>query len=235
MRNTEIYKDNFEALKKLPFVKFLLKENRKLKRENEDLKDTVLKLCKVKLCNQVFIKEENVEEDDVEFIDAPIKIKQEVIDLVENITYDVSELEEEDDDENAVDENAVDEEENAVEEDAANVVDAANAVDENAIEAAIEDENAVEEEEDEDAANAVDEAAIEQEEEEQEEEEEEQEEEEQEEEQEEDEEVYEITIKSKIYYVMNEVDSIIYEADSNGDISVEAGKYKNGKPVFNKR
>jgi hypothetical protein len=47
--------------------------------------------------------------------------------------------------------------------------------------------------------------------------------------------VYEIKINSKTYYVMNEVDSIIYELDSNGDISIEAGKYKSGKPVFYKK
>jgi chromosome segregation ATPase len=46
--------------------------------------------------------------------------------------------------------------------------------------------------------------------------------------------VYEVTIKGKTYYVSNEVDSIIYAADENGDISIEAGMYKNGKPVFNK-
>ena len=31
---------------------------------------------------------------------------------------------------------------------------------------------------------------------------------------------------------MNETDSVIYEADNNGDISVEVGIYKNGKPTF---
>ena len=46
--------------------------------------------------------------------------------------------------------------------------------------------------------------------------------------------VYEVTIKGKTYYVSNEVDSVIYAADENGDISIEAGIYKNGKPVFNK-
>jgi hypothetical protein len=48
-------------------------------------------------------------------------------------------------------------------------------------------------------------------------------------------EVYEITIKGKSYYVMNEKDSIIYDVDENGDVSVEVGVYKNGKPVFNKK
>jgi hypothetical protein len=34
---------------------------------------------------------------------------------------------------------------------------------------------------------------------------------------------------------MNEVDSIIYDADENGDISIEAGIYKAGKPTFYKK
>ena len=46
--------------------------------------------------------------------------------------------------------------------------------------------------------------------------------------------VYEVTIKGKSYYVSNEVDSLIYAADENGDISIEAGVYKNGKPTFYK-
>ena len=55
-----------------------------------------------------------------------------------------------------------------------------------------------------------------------------------EEEVEEEEEVYEVTIKGKTYYVMNEKNSIIYDIDENGDISIEVGAYKNGKPVFTK-
>ena len=45
----------------------------------------------------------------------------------------------------------------------------------------------------------------------------------------------EVVIKGKTYYVMNETDSVIYDVDENGDISVEAGVYKNGKPSFNKK
>jgi len=47
------------------------------------------------------------------------------------------------------------------------------------------------------------------------------------------EDVYEIEINGKTYYVSNEKDSVIYAADENGDISIEAGVYKNGKPIFN--
>ena len=52
------------------------------------------------------------------------------------------------------------------------------------------------------------------------------------EESEESEDVYEIVINGKTYYVSNEQDSVIYAADENGDVSIEAGLYKNGKPVF---
>jgi hypothetical protein len=31
---------------------------------------------------------------------------------------------------------------------------------------------------------------------------------------------------------MNEIDSIIYEADEEGEITIDAGIYKNGKPTF---
>ena len=59
------------------------------------------------------------------------------------------------------------------------------------------------------------------------------EEEEEEEEEGAEEDVYEIEINGKTYYVSNEKDSVIYAADENGDISIEAGVYKNGKPIFN--
>ena len=50
---------------------------------------------------------------------------------------------------------------------------------------------------------------------------------------EEEEDVYEIEINGKTYYVSNELNSVIYAADESGDITIEAGVYKNGKPVFN--
>ena len=52
------------------------------------------------------------------------------------------------------------------------------------------------------------------------------------EEEEGDEDVYEIEINGNTYYVSNEKDSVIYAADENGEITIEAGLYKNGKPVF---
>ena len=50
---------------------------------------------------------------------------------------------------------------------------------------------------------------------------------------EEEEDVYEIEINGKTYYVSNEKNSVIYAADEDGEITIEAGVYKNGKPVFN--
>ena len=51
-------------------------------------------------------------------------------------------------------------------------------------------------------------------------------------EEEEEAEVYDIEINGKTYYVQNEKDSPIYEADENGDISMEVGVYKKGLPTF---
>ena len=44
--------------------------------------------------------------------------------------------------------------------------------------------------------------------------------------------MYEVEINGNSYYVTNEVNSIIYAADDEGEITIEAGKYVNGKPVF---
>ena len=52
------------------------------------------------------------------------------------------------------------------------------------------------------------------------------------EEESEEEDVYEIEINGKTYYVQNEIDSIIYEADEEGEITIEAGMFKNGKAIF---
>jgi YHS domain-containing protein len=49
----------------------------------------------------------------------------------------------------------------------------------------------------------------------------------------EEEDVYEIEINGKTYYVSNEKNSVIYAADEDGEITIEAGVYKNGKPIFN--
>ena len=52
---------------------------------------------------------------------------------------------------------------------------------------------------------------------------------------EEEDEVIEVTIKGKTYYTTDEKNGIIYDLDENGDISVEVGKYSNGKPILKKK
>ena len=54
-------------------------------------------------------------------------------------------------------------------------------------------------------------------------------------EEEEEDEVIEVTIKGKTYYTTDEKNGIIYDLDENGDISVEVGKYSNGKPILKKK
>jgi len=95
------------------------------------------------------------------------------------------------------------------------VEEADDAEEEAAVEEEEEEQDAVEEEEEQDAEEAAEE-------------------EEEQDAVEEEESVYEITIKGKTYYVTNEVDSIIYIADDNGDISEEVGIFKKGKPTFKK-
>ena len=48
----------------------------------------------------------------------------------------------------------------------------------------------------------------------------------------EEEEVYEVTINGKSYYTTNETSGAIYGLDENGDVSLEVGVYKAGKPTF---
>jgi len=297
----KFYKKNFDCLRKIPYVKQLMKENKRLETENAELKNTIFKLCKKllekdgpevvvleipKTENIVYEIEENddsvqmndsvtpqcklekVESTDVsiaseedEFVDAEeISVKEE--ESLDNVNQEIvlQEIvgpqetnilveEEEEEEEVVVEEEevVVEEEEVVVEEEEVVVEE-----EEEEEEVVVVEEVVVEEEEEEEEVVVVEEVVVEEEEEEEEEvvveeeeeeeeevvvEEEEEEEEEVvvEEEEEEEDEVYEITINSKTYYVTNEIDSIIYEADSSGDISVEAGIYKNGKPTFYKK
>ena len=50
-----------------------------------------------------------------------------------------------------------------------------------------------------------------------------------------DDEVEEVIIKGKTYYTTSTTDGLIYEADEEGEISVEVGKYEKGKVVFYKK
>jgi len=255
MERKALLKDSFKSLEKIPLFIVVLKKNKELEKENKRLQKTIVSLCKnFALGNSIDSNSESdsVEiletpekenivytiDDDCELFSSPVEKKIKTTIVVEDMPITLNgkqwsltvenELNTDINDENAsVDddeqEDEVEEEHDEQEEDAAD--------EEVEVEETVEDE--VEEEEEEE------EATVEEEEEEVEVEEDAVEEEEEEVEVQEDaveeEEVYEIQIKGKTYYVTNEINSIIYEADADGDISIEAGVYKNGKPVFNKR
>jgi hypothetical protein len=96
-----------------------------------------------------------------------------------------------------------------------------------------EEEDEVEEEVEEEEVEEEEEEEEDVEEEEEEEDVEEEEEEEEEVKEEEEEEVKEVLINGKTFYASNEIDSVIYDVDENGDISLEVGIFKNGKAKFN--
>ena len=52
---------------------------------------------------------------------------------------------------------------------------------------------------------------------------------------EDEEEVEEVTIQEKMYYTTNKENGLIYGIDEDGEISVEVGKFNNGKPKFYKK
>lgn len=173
-----------------------------------------------------------LDDDDVvvkeEVIVEPVVVKKEVVvaekPAAEKVVVEpiVMTIEETAAEEEVVEEDAEedDQEEEVVDEEAEEVVE--EATEEVVEEAAEEEEEAAaeeaddQEEEEEEAAEEADD----------------QEEEEEVAEEEEEAEVYETVIKGKTYYIQNEKDGPIYEADENGEISLEVGVYKNGKPTF---
>jgi hypothetical protein len=230
-----------EEIKKHPFVKSLLKKNKNLEKENRKLEKKLLALLlKGDKKREVIV----VDDDDEPVYVPPVKkvvikeepqvkkvvIKEESQKTLEtfiekqNITIvipPVVAVEEEEEEEVAAD--GVEEEEVEVEEEEVEVEEEDVEVEEEEVEVEEEEVEVEEEEvevEEEEVEVEVEEVEVEVEEEEVEE--------------EDEESVYEITIKGKTYYVTNEVDSIIYVADDNGDISEEVGVFKNGKPVFKK-
>jgi hypothetical protein len=281
--DAKFYKKNFDGLKKVPFVKFLLKENKKLEKENAELKDTVFKLCKrllekdePRISNTTVIEDDEVmilktpkteniiyeiqENDDGDFqrqyhdiVIKPEKHQDIHVVLQEDEDVEVVVVEEEEEDEEVEVEVEVVVEEEDQEEEEEEEQEEQEEQEEDQEEQEEDQEEDVVEEEEEEVVEEEEEEVVEEQEEDQEEEvveedvveedvveEEEVEEEEEEEdvvvvEEEGDDEVYEITINSKPYYVTNEINSIIYEADLSGDISIEAGIYKNGKPTFYKK
>ena len=231
---------NYQFLLQLPLVKDLLKENKSLKKKVRKMEKLFIRhqlsLLEEDSSNEpIFIKEEpagfnkkkenivyEIIEDDavVEVEVASDAVEEEEVEVVseavDEIEEEVEVVEEEEEAADAVEE--VEEADDAVEEVevAADAVEEVEVADDDVEEEEEEEaDDAVEEVEEEEAADAVEEAADAVEEEEG--------------------EVYEVELNGKTYYVTNEIDSIIYDLDENGDISVEVGVYKKGKPVFNKK
>jgi hypothetical protein len=259
-----LIKSSFKSLQKNPLVSLLLKNNIKLEKENKKLRETIINICRTfteknnenstKSVNIINISETKIKVEKVDSNpvivedDDEVVILEKVKETNENIVFTIDEDEvvekEEEEEEDVVveeeDEEVVVEEEDEEEEEEEEVV-----VEEEDEDVVVEEEEEEEEEEEvvvdeEEEEVVVEEEEVQEEEvvvEEEEEEEEvvEEEEEEEPEQEESDDEVYEIQIKGKTYYVTNEINSIIYEADKDGDISIEAGVYKNGKPCFNKK
>ena len=243
----DTYKSNYEAIVNLPIVQKLMKENKDLKKRNRDLEKQLLavlletrrpiqkkKLLKplytsppVSTSSSVYIKVEKDEmvqqQDEVVIIEK--KVENIVYEILEDSCNDIIVDAEEEVEQEVVEEEVVEEEvveEEVVEEEVEVEVEVE-------VEEEVEEEEVEEEEVEEEAEQEVEEEEVEVEVEE------EVVQEEEEEEGEESGEVYEVTIKGKTYYVMNETDSIIYDVDENGDVSLEVGIYKSGKPTFNKK
>ena len=254
------YLENFYHIEQMPIVKKLIKQNEKLKKKNKELKKLVklitnnvslLTLENLK-CNcksnklpklirkKVVVKQEVdlstinsvLTDDDVVILPTPEKnnIVYEIVsdDGVE--VEDEEEVEEEEVEEEEVEEEEAEEEEAEKEEVEEEEVEEEEVEEEEAEEEEAEEEEAEEEEAEEEEEE--EEAEKEEEEEEAEKEEVEEEEAEEEEAAEEEAEVYEVNINGKTYYTSNEVNGIIYGVDEDGDVSLEVGKYVNGKPVF---
>jgi hypothetical protein len=241
-KNFKEYKENYDTLLYLPIFQKLIKKNKKLEKENKKLLALLFSEKKTHRPSKkgVFIKvEKNFETDERKVtVTDEVKIKKEktsqleevnivescdsddgllecgIVEKPQNIVY---ELQDDDDDDlpclqetfikecKTVDEAQEEEEEEEVEE-----------------EEEEEDELDVEEEEEELDVEEEEEEELDVEEEE-----------EEEDVEEEEEEVKEVLINGKTFYASNEIDSVIYDVDENGDISLEVGIFKNGKAKFN--
>ena len=218
MHSMNKQEENYKFLLQLPLVKDLLKENKSLKKK-------VRKMEKLFIRHNLRLLKEDA--------DVPIVIKQEPgisIKKTENIVYEIIEEDENIEILNISDVGLNGKTCNLTVEKCSPVQQAvvAHSVVEdnvaNSVVVEVEEEEVEEEEVEEEAAhsvvvevaaNAVEvEVEV--------------------EEEEEEGEVYEVVINKKTYYVTNEIDSTIYDLDENGDISVEVGQYKKGKPIFYK-
>jgi hypothetical protein len=180
----------------------------------------------------------NYPEEDVVILSeklAEVKVKiEKIVEVVETETEEVEEIEEETEDveeeeteeveeeTEEVDTEEVDEVEEEVEEETEEVEEETEEDTEEVEEVEEVEEEEVEEEETEEVEEVEEEETEEVEEEE----------ETEEVEEEEEEEVIEVKINGKIYYTSNITSGIIYDVDDNGDVSLEVGCYKNGKPSF---
>jgi len=182
----------------------------------------------IERCVEEEVEEEEVEEVEVVEEEEEVEVVEE--EEVEEGEVEVVEEEEVEEEVEVVEEEEVEEEVEVVEEE--EVEEEVEVVEEEEVEEEVE---VVEEEEVEEEVEVVEEEEVEEEVEVVEEEEVEEEVEVIEEEEEPEDEVYEVTIKGKPYYVTNEIDSVIYDTDENGDVSLEVGKYNKGKPVFYKK
>jgi type IV secretory pathway VirB10-like protein len=228
MASTTTETENYQYLLGLPIVSDLLRENKKLRKRNKELKRLIrlignnmsllTPVVKREKKTQVEIDvsdDEDEDEDEVRIVE--IKKEKVVVDVTEedepNIAYEI--VVEEEAVEEAEEEETVEEEEEAEEEEAE---EEAEEEEEETVEEAEEEETVEEEEEEADEneeSGGLEEtrgdespAAA------------------------EDEEVYEVTINGKSYYTTNETSGAIYGLDENGDVSLEVGVYKAGKPSF---
>uniref|UniRef100_A0A6C0HZ98 Uncharacterized protein n=1 Tax=viral metagenome TaxID=1070528 RepID=A0A6C0HZ98_9ZZZZ len=233
--------ENFTFIKNIPIVRNLTNENVELKRQlkilkkhNRRLEKLVIKQNLEKLYEPVHVKSrdlgnmvyEIVDDDEEEIIKLDggqeiIQKDDEKISTSENISFEKVEVEDKvliiNINENSYystngavieEEEEGDENEEEIEEEEQEEVVEGEEEQEEVVEGEEEQEEVVEEEEQEEVVEEEDEEG------------------------EEEGEVYEVIIKGKTYYVTNEIDSIIYNVDDNGDISIEVGQYKNGKPIM---
>jgi hypothetical protein len=210
MFNEKDVYENFQIVKNLPLVHKLMKKIEKLQRKNKELKQVVKILIK-KECPKPKLEKTPTIYDGVEIKQEP---DDDFIEIIEEpkIEFKVIDLEEEDEEPNIVfkgvdmtEEEWKKLEESSVEEEEEEEEEEEG---DNGGESTVEE---VEEEEDNGGESTV------------------------EEEEEEEDEVIEVTIKGKTYYTTDEKNGIIYDLDENGDISVEVGKYSNGKPIIKKK
>ena len=210
----EIISDEVEISKNISEKNIPYVSNIKL--EKEVLCDNSENIVKSNISDEeVSIVEEVVEENEEDIVEEEV-VEENEEDIVEEEVLEEEVLQEEVVEEEVVEEEVVEEE--VVEENEEEVVEE-EVVEEEVVEEEVVEEEVVEENEEEVVEEEVVEEEV-------------VEEEVVEEEEEEEDAVYEITLKGKTYYVINEMDSIIYDVDENGDISIEAGIYKKGKPTF---